>query len=1036
MRSAAEWITPLLNVAARALAVGAWGGVVFASLGPSLATARLVAGVTVVTLFVAKYVQLQQVARAVSLLIGAAVLAGSDVLIRGTLTLAGSWLLPRSVVIGALAVPMMLGLLAIAAPSGASARGWRGSLVASGALLIGAWVPHPAWASLGVAACAGAGLALAPPAGPSIPTAADVPTPSVVEDTLRAASLAALMSLAALSLMVWSPGVDPSPGAVVIFVAGIVAGLGAFARPLVRSGVGAVLCVASLAAVLALALPHTVGIQRVFLANTLPWAVEDVTALSLGFIAVAGASIGALSGAVRPVHPSWVTAGLTVGLLAAGGELTGGREQTALWVAGVGAAVCVLLTPSRPAQAGGVAIAGLLAVAIYRDASLPIDLLAVTPVTSLRSDDDWQAHLDRSVDLAPGSARLSDGASGVVLAPPESWSTIGAQGVPRPFETSIAGHIVRPIGRATDAEVLAGSLAGLLSPRLDRVLVLGDDAGNVLLGLSPHEPTAVDIAAPVPEVIQDIAQLDNSRKSRWLAPGVRLWPDHPDRVLRMAPEPAAVVEVLHAPWPDAAHTAASPLHLAAVADRLGDFGVYVACVHLSTFASGEPQALAARLADTFDHVQLWLPPTGADSLLLVASQRALPLSRLEERATSVLTDLRTLGFPNAAALASSAVGDRTAIDAWRSSTPASPPRLSAWRIGPATRLPRRVHLASLASHVAPPDRTWDLDSARTSVAELAGRVDTRRRFLSVLSDAERGDVRAAFAKARSIVDDGGDEAARALKALVGPHLANAQKALEQAVEEGPSSKAWEDVQRYATTARMIAPTSAAPLVILGDVAYYQGNLREAKERFSEAARLAPGDLDALSGLGRVARARRDMVAAEQHLRDAATANPRRWEAWQRLGVLLLEQGRTDEARTTLERAQSLAEGRHPAPSIALAELHLAEGHPTSALVHAERAIVVGPTGYGYFLRGLSYEALEQYEKAENDFRRAVLEEPRLAQAHGEIGRIRAMQGDRAAAEEAWKMVLRIAPNNTEARENLRLLGIEERSEGSDPSEAP
>jgi predicted TPR repeat methyltransferase len=57
----------------------------------------------------------------------------------------------------------------------------------------------------------------------------------------------------------------------------------------------------------------------------------------------------------------------------------------------------------------------------------------------------------------------------------------------------------------------------------------------------------------------------------------------------------------------------------------------------------------------------------------------------------------------------------------------------------------------------------------------------------------------------------------------------------------------------------------------------------------------------------------------------------------------------------------------------------------------------------------------------------VLADPTFATAHGEIGRIRAVKGDKAAAEEAWKAVLRIDPDNASARENLRRLGIEGRA---------
>jgi len=63
--------------------------------------------------------------------------------------------------------------------------------------------------------------------------------------------------------------------------------------------------------------------------------------------------------------------------------------------------------------------------------------------------------------------------------------------------------------------------------------------------------------------------------------------------------------------------------------------------------------------------------------------------------------------------------------------------------------------------------------------------------------------------------------------------------------------------------------------------------------------------------------------------------------------------------------------------------------------------------------------MEQLDRAEADFRQAVLLDSGLVPARGAIGRVRWLRGDLEAAAEAFRAVLRIDPDNDAARENLR-----------------
>jgi len=952
-----------------------------------------------------------------------AVLAG-PLLTDQLAALVGAFSLPRT------ALPILWTLLATLAFRCPAAFFPAPSVARGPALLLGLGIGFMAPPSIAALVVGGAAVGVLLSGGPMARPAAPLDNHPLTR-AVRVLATAGMAMLGTHCLVILQPPLDPSPAPLLAAMAGatIVAPF-----PSRRASLGAwwaLITVGAVAAVAALALPHVVGIGRLThtsLAGWLPpdWSPSSGPALVGLACGVAFGLLGCVtapSSHARAEIPFAIAAGLLLGLLAVNPS-----GQLVVGVAALAIAIALLLAGSRSVQGAAIALATLLAAVVWRGTVLPVDVLVLSPISGLRNAEAWITHLDRSLDLVPGQTRLNASGTGTVLAAPEDWRASGRAGAMLPFEADVAGRVGRPAGRRAEAEVMAGMLAGMLAPRLDRVLLLNDDVGSALAGLAPFAAATVDVATPVPHVIQDIARLVPLRRDRWLAPGIRLWPEHPASVLRRAPQPAAIVDTAHGSWLDGAHTSPSPRHFAAVHDALGDFGVYVLCLHLDNFEPGTPAHIATDLVTEFGYAQLWLPPSGADSILLVASGRPLPLQRLEARADAAVDTLRGLGFPNAVALASMAIGDADSIVDWNEQKSSVSPR---WRLNSGLQGSIPLHLASFAPLVSAPDRTWDLSDARTGGPALTSRLDTRRRFLELLDDASRGNVAGALDKARELAnDDGGD---RALRALVGPHLENARRALALAVQEGPSSTAWADVHRFATTAQMIAPTSHEPLLILGTMSLAQGDLKGAQNHFGEAEKRADGNLDALSGMARVARLRGDTVSAEQYFREAATANPREWLAWHRLGVFLTETNRFDEAETVLERSVGLASGTSPAPVLALARLYLLDSRPTPALVHAERALVVGANAEGYFLRGLAYRDLDQLENAERDFRQTVLADPTFATAHGEIGRIRAVKGDKPAAEEAWKAVLRIDPNNASARENLRRLGIDARNT---ESEAP
>jgi cytochrome c-type biogenesis protein CcmH/NrfG len=111
------------------------------------------------------------------------------------------------------------------------------------------------------------------------------------------------------------------------------------------------------------------------------------------------------------------------------------------------------------------------------------------------------------------------------------------------------------------------------------------------------------------------------------------------------------------------------------------------------------------------------------------------------------------------------------------------------------------------------------------------------------------------------------------------------------------------------------------------------------------------------------------------------------------------------------------------------------------MVYAERGVITGGGAWAHALRGRCNFELRRYAEAEEDFRRAVLDDPSLIEARGAIGQLRAMEGDWTNAAEAFRAVLARDPSNAAARENLnrveaRMGAEQRRTEGRQSPAAP
>ncbi len=900
---------------------------------------------------------------------------------------------------GPTAVPVALGAAAVAAVAltGGRARGTSAAGLAAAAAGVALSLLAPPW----IGALAG-GLALAalPPVRGAAAAGGGGP-----------ATVAAGAGLVLVAAAV-TPMTDPSPAGLAAVALGALVG-GAAVATRRGTGAGATPLVALL----------LVGAWAA-LAGA-PDAVREVTLFGIG-------ARPARARVVLLVVPVLVGAVLGGGLVAAGRE----TRRPALWAGaglalgatpsgvdalgalGVGLGLLLALGTGRPlARLGGALAVGAWLLASWQGLTPDLAGLAVGHARVLRGGDAWETDLEIREQRIAAGVEVGPRGAGVVRAPVEWARSAGAVGRPERWDhhVELSGLVSTATGRAAEAERLAGHLAGLLTPDARRALVLGDVGGRALQGLLQHPVAGVRVATPVPATVRAVAGLDPAAREAWLSTRVGLVEAHPSVALRDAADLDLVLEIITAPWTDAARPAADARHLDAVRRAVGADGTYVAAVHLGWFGPGEAAALAAAIAARFGHLQVWLPPSGADTMVLVAGPSAPSLARLEAGFGPVERALRDLGVPTPGALAGFAVADGAAATAWGGARAQGP----ADRLGDGMFGKPILHLAGLAPHVAPPERLWDLDGAGQPLDELASRVRGRRTFLELLGDASRGDLEGVFSAAQRLVAEDGDLATQALEALIEPHLEQAREALTLALREGPASPRWEDAQRYATTARLLSPRSPAPPLILGEIALAQGNLNRAAEQFQAALALDEASLGGHNGLARVALARRDFDTAGTHFQAAASRNPQDWLPWAWVGNHLIELQRYPEAEEALKRSASLAGKDEPRPHLLLATLYLRWDRPTTALVHAERAAVVGGSAEAYYLRGQAYFAVGELDAAARDFRQAVQVDPKHALAQGALGHVLAEQGLLPEAVRAWRLALAIAPDNGEIRENLR-----------------
>lgn len=208
-------------------------------------------------------------------------------------------------------------------------------------------------------------------------------------------------------------------------------------------------------------------------------------------------------------------------------------------------------------------------------------------------------------------------------------------------------------------------------------------------------------------------------------------------------------------------------------------------------------------------------------------------------------------------------------------------------------------------------------------------------------------------------------------------------------------------------------------VVLGRALMRMDSLAAAEAALAEAHRRYPEDAFAAYWLGR-ARTRAGRLAEAVAPLDAAVRiQPLFIEARVALAEALAAAGREAEARDHLEAAVAANPEHHPEAWNNLGLLHLQAGRTSEAVAPLERAVALAPDfAEARTNLGSAYLLADRLDAAAAQFEAAVRLAPEFAPAHGNLGLIYLRQGRTEDARRQFARVLALDPRDAQARAYL------------------
>ena len=241
----------------------------------------------------------------------------------------------------------------------------------------------------------------------------------------------------------------------------------------------------------------------------------------------------------------------------------------------------------------------------------------------------------------------------------------------------------------------------------------------------------------------------------------------------------------------------------------------------------------------------------------------------------------------------------------------------------------------------------------------------------------------------------------------------------------------------------------------GVAMFQHGYLAQAEASFQQVVAAKPDDADGYYNLGTLNLRTRNFAQARQYLEQTLKLRPNYPEAWNNLGMIAAQQGQADEAVKDFQQSLSLR------PNYAIALLNLGnlyrrQGAFDKAQEYLTRALEIQPDdpevnyslGMFYaqqnqpdraqeYLRkaidlrpdypealnnlGVLFVRLQDYPRAEEQFKTCIRLAPGFDQSYLNLARLYTLQGDKEKARAALSELLRIQPQNPNARQAMELL---------------
>jgi tetratricopeptide (TPR) repeat protein len=217
------------------------------------------------------------------------------------------------------------------------------------------------------------------------------------------------------------------------------------------------------------------------------------------------------------------------------------------------------------------------------------------------------------------------------------------------------------------------------------------------------------------------------------------------------------------------------------------------------------------------------------------------------------------------------------------------------------------------------------------------------------------------------------------------------------------------------------PDNANAYYNLGTLNLRRNRPDEAKLYLQKTVDLRPDFVEAWNNLGMLAAQQGDANEAIRSFQQAISLRPNYYTAHLNLGNIYRHQRLFDKAEDSLSRALAL---RPDDPEIhySLGMLFAQQNDLARAAEYLEHAISLRPD-YPEALNnlGVIYVRNESYPKAEDTFIAAIKVAPSYDQSYLNLARLYAIRNDRQKARDTLQQLLLLEPNNTSAKEAMRVL---------------